>query len=228
MPVYERTGSVTTNMQRRFVWQALEQLPAGGFDPVPEDILKRERWPERNEALRHAHFPPSDASVDDLNNFMTAAQRRLVFEDFFVFQTGLALRRQENAQVRKLLVSKVDDRIRQRSREVLPFKLTAGQRDALLEIVTDMQKAWPMQRLLQGDVGAGKTIVRAARRRGRDRERLSSGRDGADGDPCRAVVDSASVSTDGTREFLSLRAQCLSRELHSAAQGSLLSQDRAM
>ena len=159
VPVYERTGSVTTNMQRRFVWQALEQLPAGGFDPVPKDILKRERWPERDAALRHAHFPPSDVPIDDLNNFITAAQRRLVFEDFFVFQTGLALRRQENAQVRKLLVSKVDDRIRQRSREVLPFKLTAGQRDALLEIVTDMQKAWPMQRLLQGDVGAGKTIV---------------------------------------------------------------------
>ena len=159
VPVYERTGSVTTNMQRRFVWQALEQLPPVGFDPVPEDILKRERWPGRNEALWRAHFPPADAPIDDLNNFMTAAQRRLVFEDFFVFQTGLALRRKENAQVRKLLVSKVDDRIRQRSRDVLPFKLTAGQRDALLEIVTDMQQAWPMQRLLQGDVGAGKTIV---------------------------------------------------------------------
>ena len=126
---------------------------------MPDDILTRERWPERNAALRHAHFPPSDAPVDELNNFATAAQRRLVFEDFFVFQTGLALRRQENAQVRKLLVSKVDDRIRQRSREVLPFKLTTGQRDALAEIVADMQKAWPMQRLLQGDVGAGKTIV---------------------------------------------------------------------
>ncbi len=159
VPVYERTGSVTTNMQRRFVWQALEQLTSDSFDPVPDEILKRERWPARNDALRRAHFPPSDAPLDDLNNFMTAAQRRLVFEDFFLFQTGLALRRKENAQVRKLLVSKVDDRIRQRSREVLPFRLTAGQRDALREIVTDMQKAWPMQRLLQGDVGAGKTIV---------------------------------------------------------------------
>jgi ATP-dependent DNA helicase RecG len=159
VPVYERTGSVTTNMQRRFVWQALEQLPPNSFDPVPAEILERERWPARNDALRTAHFPPSDAPVDDLNRFMTAAQRRLVFEDFFVFQTGLALRRKENAQVRKLLVSKVDDRIRQRAREVLPFKLTAGQRDALAEIVADMQRAWPMQRLLQGDVGAGKTIV---------------------------------------------------------------------
>jgi ATP-dependent DNA helicase RecG len=159
VPVYERAGSVTTNMQRRFVWQALEQLPGTMFDPVPDDVLKRERWPDRKAALRLAHFPPSDTPVETLNAFMTPAQRRLVFEDFFVFQAGLALRRHENAQVRKSLVSKVDDRIRQCARAVLPFKLTAGQRDALGEIVADMQKTWPMQRLLQGDVGAGKTIV---------------------------------------------------------------------
>ena len=167
MPVYERTGSVTTNMQRRFVWQALEQLSDDGFDPVPDDILKRERWPSRKAALWAAHFPSPDSSVDDLNAFMTPAQRRLVFEDFFVFQTGLALRRHENAQVRKGLVSKVDDRIRQCARAVLPFKLTEGQRDALAEIVADMQRTWPMQRLLQGDVGAGKTIVAFWRRSSR-------------------------------------------------------------
>jgi ATP-dependent DNA helicase RecG len=159
VPVYERTGMVTTNMQRRYVWQALEQVPRGGFDPVPDDILSRERWPARVEALWQSHFPASETPIDLLNNFMTPAQRRLVFEDFFVFQTGLALRRQENAQVRKRLVCTVDDRIRQRARDVLPFKLTTGQRDALAEIVADMQKTWPMQRLLQGDVGAGKTIV---------------------------------------------------------------------
>jgi ATP-dependent DNA helicase RecG len=159
VPVYERTGMVTTNMQRRYVWQALEQMPAEDFDPVPADILQRERWPARRDALWQAHFPSADTPVDQLNHFMTPAQRRLVFEDFFVFQTGLALRRHENAQVRKRLVCRVDDRIRQCARDVLPFKLTAGQRDALAEIVADMQKGWPMQRLLQGDVGAGKTIV---------------------------------------------------------------------
>jgi ATP-dependent DNA helicase RecG len=159
VPVYERTGSVTTNMQRRFVWQALEQVPDDGFDPVPAEILQREQWPARRAALWATHFPPKDANLDQLNAFMTPAQRRLVFEDFFVFQTGLAMRRHENAQVRKSLVSKVDDRIRQCARAVLPFKLTEGQRDALAEIVADMQRTWPMQRLLQGDVGAGKTIV---------------------------------------------------------------------
>lgn len=159
VPVYERTGSVTPNMQRRFVWQALEQLPDEAFDPVPDDILVREQWPSRKAALWQAHFPTSDTPIDALNAFTTPAQRRLIFEDFLVFQAGLALRRHENAQVRKGLVSKVDDRIRQCARAVLPFKLTEGQRDALAEIVADMQKSWPMQRLLQGDVGAGKTIV---------------------------------------------------------------------
>jgi ATP-dependent DNA helicase RecG len=159
VPVYERTGMVTTNMQRRYVWQALEQVPTDAFDPVPTDILQRERWPARRDALWQTHFPGADTSVDQLNAFATPAQRRLVFEDFFVFQTGLALRRHENAQVKKRLICAVDDRIRQRARDVLPFRLTTGQREALAEIVTDMQKAWPMQRLLQGDVGAGKTIV---------------------------------------------------------------------
>ncbi len=159
VPVYERTGSVTPNMQRRFVWQALEQLPPDGFDPVPHDILKQEGWPSRRDALWQAHFPDATTPVEALNAFTTRAQRRLIFEDFFVFQTGLALRRHENAQVRKGLVCVVDDRIRQCARAVLPFKLTPGQRDALAEIVADLQRPWPMQRLLQGDVGAGKTIV---------------------------------------------------------------------
>ena len=159
VPVYERTGSVTPNMQRRFVWQALEQLPPDGFDPVPGDILATEQWPARRDALWQAHFPDATTSIDALNAFATPAQRRLIFEDFFVFQTGLALRRHENAQVKKGLVCAVDDRIRESARKVLPFKLTQGQRDALAEIVADLQKPWPMQRLLQGDVGAGKTIV---------------------------------------------------------------------
>ena len=159
VPVYERTGSVTTNMQRRYVWQALHMLPAPLFDPVPEDVLRAHGWPERRAALHAAHFPDADADPAALNGFRTPAQRRLIFEDFFVFQAGLALRRHENAQVKKGHVCLVDDHIRAAARAVLPFKLTSGQRDALAEIVADLQRPWPMQRLLQGDVGAGKTIV---------------------------------------------------------------------
>ncbi len=159
VPVYERTGSVTTNMQRRFVWQALEQLEEDLYDPVPADMQTREAWPSRRTALHQAHFPDANTPIDALNRFRTPAQRRLIFEDFFVFQAGLALRRQQNSQIRKGLICHVDDRIRAAARAVLPFKLTDGQRGALADIVADMQKEWPMQRLLQGDVGAGKTIV---------------------------------------------------------------------
>jgi len=159
VPVYERTGSVTTNMQRRYVWQALHLLPATIYDPVPEDILRAHAWPDRRSALHAAHFPDACADPAALNGFRTPAQRRLIFEDFFVFQAGLALRRHENAQVKKGHVCLVDDHIRAAARAVLPFKLTSGQRDALAEIVADLQRPWPMQRLLQGDVGAGKTIV---------------------------------------------------------------------
>ena len=113
----------------------------------------------RARGLVQAHFPDAHAPVDALNRFDTPAQRRLIFEDFFVFQAGLALRRHENAQVRKWRVPVVTDATRAAARAVLPFKLTDGQREALGEIVADMQRAWPMQRLLQGDVGAGKTIV---------------------------------------------------------------------
>lgn len=159
VPVYERAGSVTSNMQRRFVWQALSAVPDTLFDPVPADMLGRAGWASRAAALRATHFPEPGTSIEALNNFDTPAQRRIIFDDFFVFQAGLALRRHENAQVRKSLVPTIDDRVRQAARSVLPFKLTEGQRNALAEIVADMQKPWPMQRLLQGDVGAGKTIV---------------------------------------------------------------------
>jgi ATP-dependent DNA helicase RecG len=159
VPIYERTGNVTTNMQRRLVWDALQRMPHEMFDPVPADIRAREHWPGRAAALQRSHFPDSDTPIEAVNSFQTDAQRRMIFEDFFVYQTGLALRRQQNAEVRKALVSAVDDRVRQAARAILPFKLTAGQRQALADIVADMQKPWPMQRLLQGDVGAGKTIV---------------------------------------------------------------------
>src|SRR5207253_6900509 len=115
--------------------------------------------PARYAALHAAHFPPSDARLDQLNRFATAAQRRLIFEEAFLFQTGVLARRRAAAAERKPVTIAVDDRIRESARRVLPFKLTAGQREALKEIVDDLQRPQPMNRLLQGDVGAGKTIV---------------------------------------------------------------------
>src|SRR5687767_6963836 len=86
VPFYEKTGTVTPNMQRRLVRQALDQLPREIHDMVPGDIRTRLRLAPRRVALEESHFPPNDASVDVLNAFRTPPQRRLIFEEFFLYQ----------------------------------------------------------------------------------------------------------------------------------------------
>jgi ATP-dependent DNA helicase RecG len=159
VPVYEKTGAVTTKMQRRLVWDALQRLPPDLPDLLPDAIRARLGMPTRYAALLATHFPPEDADVGRLNLFATPAQRRLIFEEAFLFQMGVLARRQTAALEHKAHPSRVDDRIRASARAVLPFRLTNGQKQALKEIVDDMQRVQPMNRLLQGDVGAGKTIV---------------------------------------------------------------------
>jgi ATP-dependent DNA helicase RecG len=159
VPVYERARSITPKMQRKLVAEALDPLGSDLPDPLPAEMRARLHLPTRHDALRLAHFPPVEAPLDELNVFRSAAQRRLILEEFFRFQVGLLLRRREADAERKGHTIRVDDRIREALRGVLPFKLTAGQRAALKQIGEDMQRPQPMNRLLQGDVGAGKTIV---------------------------------------------------------------------
>jgi ATP-dependent DNA helicase RecG len=159
VPVYEKAGSVTAKMQRRLVYDALHQLPGDLPDQLPEPVRLRLDLPSRRAALLGAHFPPDDVPVEALNRFETPAQRRLIFEEAFLFQTGILARRRGAMDETKPATIRVDDGIRASARRILPFKLTAGQRQALKEIVEDLQRPQPMNRLLQGDVGAGKTIV---------------------------------------------------------------------
>jgi ATP-dependent DNA helicase RecG len=159
VPVYERTGAITPKMHRRLVYDALQKLPADVPDHLPEEIRVRLDLPSRYAALLSSHFPPDDAPLDALNQFATPAQRRLIFEEAFLFQMGVLARRQTAAAEQKPAAVRVDDRIRESARRVLPFRLTNGQKQALKDIVDDMQRPFPMNRLLQGDVGAGKTIV---------------------------------------------------------------------
>jgi ATP-dependent DNA helicase RecG len=159
VPVYEKTGALTPKMQRRLVHDVLHRLPADMADPLPAQVRRAVHLPERREALAAAHFPEARTPLEQLNAFRSPAQQRLIFEEFFLFQVGIALRRRAADAERKPHEIAVDDRIRESARAVLPFKLTAGQREALKEIVADLQRPFAMNRLLQGDVGAGKTIV---------------------------------------------------------------------
>ena len=159
VPVYERAGAVTPKLQRRLVHDTLAQLPVDLPDVLPEPVRVRYDFPSRYAALQAAHFPPADVQLDALNNCATPAQRRLIFEEAFLFQLGVLAKRRVGEGERKALPVVVNEAVRASARAVLPFRLTPGQRQAVKEIVDDMQKPRPMNRLLQGDVGAGKTIV---------------------------------------------------------------------
>jgi ATP-dependent DNA helicase RecG len=159
VPVYEKTGNLSTKMQRVLVHEALAQLPETLPDPIPAGILERQQLVDRRTALQQVHFPPEGEPVDELNRFRSSAQRRLIFEEFFLFQLGLILRKRRAEAEQKPRAVQITDDIRDAVRRVLPFKLTGDQKKAIAEIVADMQRMSPMNRLLQGDVGSGKTIV---------------------------------------------------------------------
>jgi ATP-dependent DNA helicase RecG len=159
VPIYEKTGTLTTKMQRVLVHQALAQLPGTLPDPLPEDVRQRQQLIDRRRALADVHFPPEGTSLDALNSFRSDAHRRLIFEEFFLFQLGIVLRKRRSDAERKSRPVVITDEIRESARRVLPFKLTGDQKKAIAEIVGDMKRPQPMNRLLQGDVGSGKKIV---------------------------------------------------------------------
>jgi ATP-dependent DNA helicase RecG len=155
VPIYEKTGTLTTKMQRVLVHHALAQLPDSLPDPLPDDVRRRAQLIDRRTALSDVHFPPAGTSVEALNQFRSPAQRRL----FFLFQLGLVLRKRRSESERKPRSVVITDEVREAARRVLPFRLTGDQKKVIAEIVEDMKRPHPMNRLLQGDVGSGKTIV---------------------------------------------------------------------
>ena len=140
MPVYERTGAITPKIQRKLVFEALQRLPSEIPDQLPEPLRLRLNLPSRRAALLAAHFPAAGTPLDELNQFTTPAQRRLIFEEAFLFQLGIMARRRSAAADRKPVTVTVNDSIRESARRVLPFRLTAGQKAALKDIVDDLQR----------------------------------------------------------------------------------------
>src|SRR5215470_644980 len=159
VPIYEAIGTFGTRAIRRAVYAALQHLDANLADLLPASICRRMSFPSRRDAVIQTHFPPPDSSLDALNRFRSPAQQRLVFEEFFFYQLSMALhrrvRRKENAIAFQVRL----DRVREALKRILPFKPTVAQKRVLAEIAADLEKPAPMNRLLQGDVGSGKTIV---------------------------------------------------------------------
>ncbi len=159
VPIYEAIGGVTSRIMRRIIYTALENLGGMLPDPLPAELLSRYKFPSRSDAIRFVHFPPRTESVEALNSFRSQAHQRLIFEEFFFYQLSVAMRRKAAQQQPGIAFRVREPAIREAIKRVLPFKPTDAQKRALREIAVDLERPVPMNRLLQGDVGSGKTIV---------------------------------------------------------------------
>jgi RecG-like helicase len=159
-PVYESLGGnkLTSRWQRRTIYNLLESICGSVPDCLPQSLIERLSLPDRETALRNVHFPPEGTSMVELQSASTSAHRRLIFEELFFLELGLELKRRRMRERRGISFATTDN-VREAIREVLPFHPTTAQKRALGEIVDDMREPSPMRRLLQGDVGSGKTIV---------------------------------------------------------------------
>jgi ATP-dependent DNA helicase RecG len=158
-PVYESLGNkLASRWQRRVMWRVLEELKGRIPETLPEALCRRLQLPSREDALRRAHFPEPGTPMSQLQGWTTPAQKRLIFEELFYLELGLELKRKKFRQ-RQGISFETNEAVRSALRSVLPFHPTKAQKTALGEIVADMRAPEPMRRLLQGDVGSGKTIV---------------------------------------------------------------------
>jgi ATP-dependent DNA helicase RecG len=159
-PVYESLGGsrLASRWQRKVIFHLLESVRGAVPEFLPREMLARLNLPGREQALREVHFPPEGTPLAQLQSAATAAHRRLIFEELFFLELGLELKRRRMRE-RAGIGFATGDKVREAIREVLPFHPTKAQKRALGEIVADMRQPSPMRRLLQGDVGSGKTIV---------------------------------------------------------------------
>ncbi len=159
VPIYEAIGTFSSKQIRRALYAAAQLVDPRMADVLPESLRTRLKFPSRGEAVIRTHFPEPTESLDALNAFRSPAQQRLIFEEFFLYQLSLGLDRRATRKENAIAFRVREDRIREALKRILPFKPTEAQKRVLAEIVADLEKPAPMNRLLQGDVGSGKTII---------------------------------------------------------------------
>jgi len=160
VPIYESAGAgrLTSRWFRRVIHAALQSLPPDQDDPIPAIVRQRLSLIPSREAMQKVHWPEAGESFQDLQSFRTPSHIRLIFEELFFIELGLELKRREQ-RAQTGIAFQLNDAARSAIKKILPFHPTAAQKKVLKEIAADMAKASPMRRLLQGDVGSGKTIV---------------------------------------------------------------------
>jgi len=158
VPVYPEVEGVPAKTMRRIQWEVVHRFAPAEREVFPDRILQMAGVPPLTESLGSLHFPSSDADAAACLSFSSPAQRRLVFGELFYIQWALARRRAGVLREESIPLPwdrEIVDEIKRR----LPFDLTGAQRRVVNEILKDLSRAHPMHRLLQGDVGSGKTIV---------------------------------------------------------------------
>jgi ATP-dependent DNA helicase RecG len=159
VPIYEAIGTFSSKQIRRALYTAVQLVDSRMADVLPNSLRARLKFPSRGEAIVQTHFPEPSESLDALNTFRSPAQQRLIFEEFFLYQLSLGLDRRATRKENAIAFRVREDPIREALKRILPFKPTEAQKRVLAEIVADLEKPAPMNRLLQGDVGSGKTII---------------------------------------------------------------------
>ncbi len=160
VPIYEAAGNgrLTARWFRRVIHGMLENLDQDVADAIPPAVRGRMQLIDRRRAFWQAHWPEAGESLTNLMNARTPAHIRLIFEEFFFFELGLELKRRK-MRAQTGIAFQINPQVRDAVKRILPFHPTGAQKRVMKEIADDMAAPAPMRRLLQGDVGSGKTIL---------------------------------------------------------------------
>ena len=160
VPVYRKLGPFQTKRLREIIHSTLDKLDRETVtDPLPAELRDRHKLISRAEALAEIHFPPESSTIAEYGMFRSAAHRRLIFDEFFWLSFSMQLLRGKRRREPKGPVIEISDATRERLKKLPPFTLTGAQKRVIGEIFTDLKSDVPMNRLIQGDVGSGKTII---------------------------------------------------------------------
>lgn len=160
VPVYRKLGPFQTKRLREIIYDVSRHLDLDSIvENLPAELIKSHGLVPHLQAITEIHFPPEDSLLAEYEMFRSRAQRRLIYEEFFWLSFALQLKRDERQKEPKGTVIEIPERFDETLSEVLPFKLTNAQDRVIRRIFADMTSQAPMNRLIQGDVGSGKTIV---------------------------------------------------------------------
>jgi ATP-dependent DNA helicase RecG len=158
VPVYRLPGGLSRKQFRKMLFDIIAVHLDTLEDPIPPEIIRRNGLPPLRESIANLHFPEDTSDVELLNSGGSVYHKRLAFEELFLFELGMASLRLRRGQ-EKGIALRGNGRLRERLLQSLPFSLTASQERVLGDILGDMGRPHPMHRLVQGDVGSGKTVV---------------------------------------------------------------------